>query len=526
LDCEAEVFSFPWWLSLAIGFLSLSEEILWVRVVGFAYQTLPFAFSFVLACYLVGIALGAAFGKGLCARIANLYAAAAIVLGVAALADALTPLLISRLLLPASSHRLAVFALAIVSTAALKSILFPIAHHLGSFAAGPRVGRSVSHIYFGNIIGATLGPLVTGFLALDHLNVDECFALAAAACLFACVGCALKSGRWQLIGVPLAAALLLSSFAMRVARPGPGALRMLAVGGSDSLTHFSANRHGVIHTVLTPVGDFVFGSNAYDGIAAVNLDVNANRLDRVYLLALLRPDAHRVLTIGLSAGAWVRALQGFPGIESIDVVEINPGYVALIRSYPELAPLLDDPRIHIYIDDGRRWLKRNPQTRYDLIVQNTTHHWRANAGNLLSSEYLTEVRRHLNPGGVVTTNTTGSFDVLTTTRAVFLYVYRYANFAYASDHPMTPDPQLLRQLRRPDGTPLAAAAAPPGSVAALLASARLEPADAFIARRHAETQVISDDNLLSEYRHGRRFGPALLRALQPPEPAHFELDDP
>ena len=62
------MFSFPWWLSLAIGFLSLSEEILWVRVAGFAFQTLPFAFAFVLACYLVGIALGAAYGKRLCAR--------------------------------------------------------------------------------------------------------------------------------------------------------------------------------------------------------------------------------------------------------------------------------------------------------------------------------------------------------------------------------------------------------------------------------------------------------------------------
>jgi len=52
--------SFPFWLSFLIGFLSLSEEILWVRTVSFAYHTLPPTFSFVLVCYLVGIALGAA----------------------------------------------------------------------------------------------------------------------------------------------------------------------------------------------------------------------------------------------------------------------------------------------------------------------------------------------------------------------------------------------------------------------------------------------------------------------------------
>jgi hypothetical protein len=116
--------------------------------------------------------------------------------------------------------------------------------------------------------------------------------------------------------------------------------------------------------------------------------------------------------------------------------------------------------------------------------------------------------------------------VLATARAVFPYAYRYANFAYASDHPLTPDLALLMEVRRPDGTPLAAAAAPAGSVVALLANAHLEPADTFIAQRQADAQVISDDNLLSEYRHGRRFGPGLLRRLLPGEPAHFELDDP
>ena len=95
--CGRAMFSFAWWLALLIGFLSLSEEILWVRVAGFAYRTLPPAFSFVLMFYLLGIAAGASFGKYLCGRVKNLYAAAAVLLAVAALLDALTPLVISQL---------------------------------------------------------------------------------------------------------------------------------------------------------------------------------------------------------------------------------------------------------------------------------------------------------------------------------------------------------------------------------------------------------------------------------------------
>jgi hypothetical protein len=91
---------------------------------------------------------------------------------------------------------------------------------------------------------------------------------------------------------------------------------------------------------------------------------------------------------------------------------------------------------------------------------------------------------------------------------------------------LTPDAALLRDVRRPDGTALTAANAPAGSVVALLQTARLQPAQAFIAQHAADAQVISDDNLLSEYRHGKRFGPRLLQALLPNEPRHFELDDP
>jgi hypothetical protein len=57
--------------------------------------------------------------------------------------------------------------------------------------------------------------------------------------------------------------------------------------------------------------------------------------------------------------------------------------------------------------------------------------------------------------------------------------------------------------------------------ACVLATARLVPAREFIAQREAHAEIITDDNLLSEYRHGRRFGPESLRALLPPEPAHF-----
>lgn len=53
-------------LSFLSGLLSLGIEVLWVRMFSFAAQSVPQAFSFTLACFLTGIAVGAYFGKRIC----------------------------------------------------------------------------------------------------------------------------------------------------------------------------------------------------------------------------------------------------------------------------------------------------------------------------------------------------------------------------------------------------------------------------------------------------------------------------
>jgi len=74
-------------------------------------------------------------GKRLCGRSMDLYAVGVVVLSVSALTDVLTPWVIGNLI-SASDLHLTVPALLIAFTAALKSTLFPIVHHLGSSAQG------------------------------------------------------------------------------------------------------------------------------------------------------------------------------------------------------------------------------------------------------------------------------------------------------------------------------------------------------------------------------------------------------
>jgi len=498
------VVAFARTLSFCVGFLSLSQEILYVRLVGFAYESLPSAFSFVLVFFLLGIAFGANAGKRLCARGGDLRLAGGRTLLAAAALDALVPTLASA----AADTPWAPLALGalILATAALKSVLFPIAHELGSNASGDAVGRSISRVYASNIAGATLGPLVTGFFLLDAVSLELAFRIVALGTGVLGAACLIRArARHAAAAFAACGVAAVAAFVVPVRLVADYAL-----GGTDTVrpNFIAETRSGIVHTIPKATGgDVVFGSNVYDGRINTDLRVNSNGIHRAWILAALHPKPSRVLVLGLSSGAWTRVLAQFPGVEHIDVVEINPGYLELIRRHAEVAPILDDPRIAIDIDDARRWLVRHPDRRYDLIVMNTSFYWRAYATNLLSREFLELARRHLAPGGVMTYNTTSSPDVLWTAHQVFPFVRRYVNFAYVAEHDFVAgiDANRARVWQvGPPGAPLLRASEP-ADVKAVDAMFAVPWVGAeAVAKGYARPlEVITDDNMATEFRHGR-----------------------
>lgn len=490
-------------LSLLVGFLSLSQEILWVRLVSFALQGSGYAFALVLLFFLLGIAQGAAVGKRWCESGGDLLQHAARALLASAAVDAGIVWLL--MVLGDTPLALPLMLGGVLASAALKATVFPIAHHLGSDASGPRLGRSVSRVYFANIVGCTLGPIVTGYVLLDLLPLHLCLAGVALATAALGATCARRSAARRELRWSLAPAVLAAACAVL-----PGHALVRALTGEPDVATVLENRHGIIHTVGQPGRPAtVFGGNGYDGVISVDMATNPNDLDRALVLLTVHPQPERVLVIGMSAGAWTRILTASPQIRELVVIDINPAYVELVRQSPATAPLLRDPRVRVVIDDGRRWLRQHPYEQFDLIVQNTTFHWRAYSNNLLSREHLALCRAHLRPGGILALNSTFSADVLKTAQSVFAHVERRKNFIYGSDQAFAqtqPDARERLQALQLDGQPVFASAAfmHPGLAAHMLA----EP---FVpAERRAEglkfrPAVITDNNLLAEQAHGNPF---------------------
>jgi spermidine synthase len=263
------------------------------------------------------------------------------------------------------------------------------------------------------------------------------------------------------------------------------------------------NRSGIIAVSPAERGDVIYGGGVYDGRFNTDPVVNSNGIRRAYMLATLHPNPEEVLEIGLSSGSWTWVMAAHRGVKKITIVEINPGYPELIKHYPDHQTILSHPQISYHFDDGRRWLRRHPAARFDVILMNTTFHWRGNATNLLSREFLQVCRDHLKEGGIIYYNTTGSDDVIFTAASVFKYIMTYQNFVAASDRPFTMSMearlQNLLKFQVNGHAILDSADANTESVLREMAASDLSDRAEQI-RRRSDLQVITEDNMLTEYK--------------------------
>ncbi len=439
------------------GFVSLGYEIVWYRLFSFTNGGEAKSFAYLLGAYLAGVGGGSLMTHRFCRPLRNPQTFA-LFLAVATLGANLLGFLVGPILFYLVTHTAYLWTLMPIGIAAAGlGAIFPLLCHV-SILPDERAGARTSYLYLANIIGSALGSYLTGFVLMDILPLRQVSLVLT------------------LLGLALAFVFLLK------ARPGKIALACCSSGillvaivitatsqflyrdmyekmlmkWSYPLTtirnnylagpHFGAiveNKSGVITVSNKGV---VFGGGVYDGAFNVSLVQDGNWVQRAYALSYFHPDPKEVLMIGLSSGSWAQVVANHPQIEHLTIVEINPGYLSLIKNNPQVASLLRNPKVHIDIDDGRRWLIHNRDRKFDAIIMNTTHNWRCHVSNLLSVEFLQMIRQHLNPGGVHFYNTTDSDEAEATGLKVFPFGMRLQTFMVVSDSPLQLDAQRWRDI--------------------------------------------------------------------------------
>ena len=153
------------------------------------------------------------------------------------------------------------------------------------------------------------------------------------------------------------------------------------------------------------------------------------------MLANLPMFAHenprRALVIGGGDGGILRELGKHPGLEVMDICEIDEEVIKVAREFlPEISCGYDDPRVKIHIADGSEFVKDKPGYYVVIIVDSTDP---GGPGTPLFGEtFYRDMKKALRPGGVIATQAESPYllpDIVARLNRVSRSIFRSVGYA-------------------------------------------------------------------------------------------------
>mgnify|MGYP006074298575 CR=1 FL=1 len=432
-------------LAFVSGFIALSYEILWMRIFSFANAGAAYIFPRVLGLFLFGLALGSYIAGRVCERFEDNTLQTCRLLKLSIVSASLLGFFLMPVAAYLATQTTLLFAeFYLLITALALGIPFPLLAHIG-IKADKFSGQKISYMYMSNIAGATIGTILTGFVLMDYFSTQTiAMLLAMAGLLIAATLIDTQQGQSRVSSIALAVlALVFLTSNPALSRGNYERFQVLGNYAGESFKHIVETKSGVITVTQN---DRVYGGGVYDGLFNTNLITDTNGIVRPYILSAFHPDPKRVLMIGLATGSWAQVVAHHPALEKLVVVETNPGYGEIVASNTEVSSLLTNEKVEVRIDDGRRYMQRNETEKFDLIIMNTTFHWRAYAANLLSQDFLELVLSRLNDGGIAFYNSTNSMNAQKTGAAVCPYSLRFQNHMLCGNEEIIVNTQRLENI--------------------------------------------------------------------------------
>ena len=277
---------------------------------------------------------------------------------------------------------------------------FPLANALTQ-RADRAVGRRAGVLYLSNTCGAVCGSLAAGFVLLPALGIQGSATVLATAAAIAIVPLYFATRQERgLAGLTVAAltggvaagAWLLLPSDYVIARAAPALENERLIARSEGLTE-------VVAVTETPSQGRTLLTNGHPMSSTSRQSQRYMRaLAHVPLLSIDRPEA--VLVIGFGVGNTAHAATLHPSIRRVEVADLSRGILEHAGLFNEFnRDVLSDPRVAVYVNDGRHHLQMQPPASYDLITLEPPPIGYAGVAALYSTEFYALARSRLKPGG-------------------------------------------------------------------------------------------------------------------------------
>jgi spermidine synthase len=418
------------------GLCALGAEVIWTRLLSLMLGPTVYTFSIILAVFLVGLGIGNSIGSFLirgsvqpwqalgCCQI---LLAAAIAWTGHMLASSLPywPINPSLARSPWFNFQLdlARCCWAILPPTILWGASFPLA--LAAVAShGRDSGRVVGSIYAANTVGAILGAIGTSLILIAWMGTRHAQQLliglsTLAALLMLAPYRGLFRSNTSMHGEPQKPGLRIAGASSLLVAMGCAAWLAWTVPGIP----WGLVAYGRHFSTKASQGDLLFlgeGMNASVAVTQLssgvrNFHVSGKveassepqdmRLQRMlgHLPALMHPKPRSVLVVGCGAGVTAGSFVVHPDIEKIVICEIEPLIPRVVAPFfrKENHDVVANPRVKVVYDDARHYILTTSE-KFDIITSDPIHPWVRGAATLYTKEYFELVKRHLNPGGLIT----------------------------------------------------------------------------------------------------------------------------
>jgi spermidine synthase len=406
------------------GFAAMGMEIVWLRHFNLLLGGFRAVFSLVLTIILTGIGTGALIG-GVMNRwsakpvqrlmLVQALLSATMLLGL--VSNSFADLDVERHAIEATLAGLSPFgrrlaelwynARPMLVELGVPSLLmggaFPLANAVIQHAERA-VGTRAGALYLTNTAGAVCGSLVVGYVLLPLFGMQASTTILALVAALPILPLALIIDRRAVLGAVLAPALIAAVAVGWWLRLSPDYVlrRSLApLSASQRLVTLHEGVTEVVAVTEVPGRGRSLMTNGHAMSSTALLDQRYMRaLAHIPLLLSSATHPSRVLVIGFGVGNTTQAATLHPSIKRVDVADLSRAILEHAGYFHETnKDVLRDPRVRIYVNDGRQHLLMQPAASYDLITLEPPPIAHAGVAALYSREFYELSRTRLKAGG-------------------------------------------------------------------------------------------------------------------------------
>ena len=417
------------YVSIALsGLTALGAEVIWTRILSLHFGGTVYTFALILAVFLVGLGIGSTVGASVARTTAHprrvlgwcqLGVCGAMAWAAFQLTESLPywPINPSLITTPWYTYQLDLVRCfyVVLPGAMLWGASFPLA--LASVAITEHdAARLAGGVYAANTVGAIAGSTITSFVLVPWIGSSHAEqALIIVSALSALLmlepsytGATEGKPRFSLSGTAvLAVAMVVAGLFARSVHELPGLLVAYGRYAATRLGQADIIYVGEGVNASVAVSELSNGVRNYHNAGKVQASSEPQdmRLQRMlgHLTTLIPTQAKKVLVIGCGAGVTAGAVSIDPAVEHETIAEIEPLVPRVVSTYfaQHNFDVVRNPKVHVRIDDARHFVEATNE-KFDAVTSDPLDPWVKGAAMLYTVEFFEMVKKHLNPGGVVT----------------------------------------------------------------------------------------------------------------------------